>query len=101
MRNLIALAWVAAGYLFHLGLSFDEPEIRLLAILGDWEERQDRPPGKIILSRGLHRLLDKYATYALLTQYKSEHGDLPPFVKKMAAKYRLPESCYVRFSANF
>jgi hypothetical protein len=91
VRNLVALAWVAAGFLFHLGLTLDEPEVRLLAILGGWEERQDRPPGKIILSRGLRRLLDKYATDALLRQYKSEHGDLPAFVKKMAAKYGLPE----------
>ena len=91
VRNLVALAWVAAGFLFSLGLTLDEPEVRLLAILGGWEERQDRPPGKIILSRGLRRLLDKYATDALLRQYKSEHGDLPAFVKKMAAKYGLPE----------
>ena len=91
VRNLVALAWVAAGFLFSLGLTLDEPEVRLLAILGGWEERQNRPPGKIILSRGLRRLLDKYATDALLRQYKSEHGDLPAFVKKMAAKYGLPE----------
>jgi hypothetical protein len=91
VRNLVALAWVAAGFLFSLGLTLDEPEVRLLAILGGWEERQDRPPGKIILSRGLRRLLDKYATDALLRQYKSEHGDLPAFVKKLAAKYGLPE----------
>jgi Transposase DDE domain len=91
VRNLVALAWVAAGFLFSLGLTLDEPEVRLLALLGGWEERQDRPPGKIILSRGLRRLLDKYATDALLRQYKSEHGDLPAFVKKMAAKYGLPE----------
>jgi hypothetical protein len=91
VRNLVALAWVAAGFLFHLGLTLDEPEVHLLAILGGWEERQDRPPGKIILSRGLRRLLDKYATDALLRQYKSEHGDLPAFVKKLAARYGLPE----------
>ena len=90
VRNLVALAWVAAGFLFSLGLTLDEPEIRLLAILGGWEERKDRPPGKIILSRGLRRLLDKFATDALLRQYKSEHGDLPAFVKKLAAKYGLP-----------
>jgi hypothetical protein len=91
VRNLVALAWVAAGFLFSLGLTLDQPEVRLLAILGGWEERKDRPPGKIILGRGLRRLLDKYATDALLRQYKSEHGDLPAFVKKLAAKYGLPE----------
>jgi hypothetical protein len=91
VRNLVALAWVAAGFLFSLGLFLDEPEVWLLAILGGWEERQDRPPGKIILSRGLRRLLDKYATDAMLRLYKSEHGDLPAFVKKLATKYGLPE----------
>ena len=92
VRNLVALAWVAAGFLFNLGLTLDEPEVRLLALLGGWEERPDRPPGKIILSRGLRRLLDKYATDTLLRQYKAEHGDLPAFVKKLADSYGLPES---------
>ncbi len=46
VRTLVAFAWVAAGFLFHLGLTLDTPEIRLLARLGGWEERQNRPPGK-------------------------------------------------------
>lgn len=91
IRTLVAFAWVAAGFLFQLGLSLDLPEVRLLAILGGWEERADRPPGKIILSRGLRRLLDKFATDALLRQYKEEHGDLPTFVKAMAKRFGLPE----------
>ncbi|MDR3577423.1 MAG: transposase [Anaerolineaceae bacterium] len=91
VRTLVAFAWVAAGFLFKLGLSLDLPEIRLLAILGGWEERANRPPGKIILSRGLRRLLDKFATDALLRQYKEEHGELPGFVRAMAKRYGLPE----------
>jgi hypothetical protein len=91
VRTLVAFAWVAAGFLFQLGLSLDQPEVRLLAILGGWEERANRPPGKIILSRGLRRLLDKFATDALLRQYKQEHGDLPAFVKALAKRYGLPE----------
>jgi hypothetical protein len=91
IRTLVAFAWVAAGFLFKLGLSLDLPEVRLLAILGGWEERPNRPPGKIILSRGLRRLLDKFATDALLSKYKEEHGELPAFVSVLAKSYGLPE----------
>lgn len=87
IRTFVALAWVAAGFLFSLGLTLEEPEVYLLAILGGWEVRPVRKPGKIILSRGLRRLLDKFATDALLLQYKSEHGDLPPFFKQMEARF--------------
>lgn len=90
VRTLVAFAWVAAGFLFKLGLTLDLPEVHLLAILGGWEERKNRPPGKIILSRGLRRLLDKFAIDALLRQYKQEHGDLPAFVKQLATRYGLP-----------
>ncbi|MHB8627562.1 MAG: transposase, partial [Aggregatilineales bacterium] len=38
VRTLVAFAWVAAGCLFHLGLTLDTPEVRLLARLGGWEE---------------------------------------------------------------
>ena len=85
VRNLVALGWVAAGYLFHLGLTLDQPEVQLLARLGGWEERQDRPPGKQALSRGLRRLLDKYALEAELRAYIRQHGDLPDFVKRLMA----------------
>lgn len=87
VRTFVALAWVAAGFLFSLGLTLDNPEIYLLAVLGGWEVRPNRPPGKIILTRGLRRLLDKFATDALLSQYRSEHGDLPPFFKELEARY--------------
>jgi hypothetical protein len=92
IRTMVAFAWVAAGFLFQLGLSLDQPEVRLLAILGGWEERADRPPGKIILSRGLRRLLDKFATDALLRQYQQDYGHLPAFVNAMAHRYGLPQS---------
>jgi hypothetical protein len=87
VRNLLALGWVAAGFLFHLGLTLAQPEVRLLAILGGWEQRDDRPPGKQALTRGLRRLLDKYATEAELRQHLKEYGDLPPFIKRIMAAY--------------
>jgi len=86
VRTLVALAWVAAGFLFHLGLTLDQPEVRLLARLGGWEERPNRPPGKIILTRGLRRILDMFAADAILKDYKNEYGELPPFVKQLLAE---------------
>jgi hypothetical protein len=86
IRRLVAYAWVAAGFLFHLGLTLDDAEVRLLARLGGWEPRADRPPGKLILTRGLRRLLDRLATDAILQDHLDEFGDLPPFVKRILAR---------------
>jgi hypothetical protein len=87
VRTLVALAWVAAGFLFQLGLTLDLPEVRLLARLGGWEERSNRPPGKLVLTRGLRRLLDLLATEAILHDHQTQHGDLPPFVKRILARH--------------
>ena len=91
MRRLVAYSWVAAGFLFHLGLTLELPEVRLLAVLGGWEERKNRPPGKQILTRGLRRLIDQAATEAILLKHVQEYGDLPPFIKKLltASGYKL------------
>jgi DDE family transposase len=90
IRRLVAYAWVAAGFLFHLGLTLDDAEVRLLARLGGWEPRNRRPPGKHILTRGLRRLLDRLATDAILQDHLDEFGDLPPFVKRFLARSNTP-----------
>jgi hypothetical protein len=77
IRTLLALGWVAAGFLYELGITLDWEEVRLLARLGGWAERKGNKPGKTILTRGLRRLLDMLATQAALDRYRSEHGDLP------------------------
>lgn len=87
IRTLVACAWVAAGFLFHLGLTLDHWQVRLLAHLGGWEERANRPPGKLILTRGLRRLLDLLATEAILQEHIETYGDLPPFIKHLFAAY--------------
>lgn len=69
VRTLVAFAWVAAGFLFHLGLTLDAIEVQLLARLGGWEPRANRPPGKQIITRGLRRLLDLLATEAILLDH--------------------------------
>lgn len=87
VRRLVAYGWVAAGFLFHLGLTLEQPEVRLLAVLGGWEERKNRPPGKQVITRGLRRLIDQAASEAILLKHAEEHGDLPPFVKRLLAAY--------------
>jgi hypothetical protein len=77
IRTLLALAWVVAAYLYELGVSLDEPTLQIVARLGGWSQRPDRPPGKLVLSRGLRRLLDMLATKAFLDTYRATHGPLP------------------------
>ncbi|NIV33226.1 MAG: transposase [Anaerolineae bacterium] len=77
IRTLLALAWVAAGFLYELGVTLEWEEVKLLARLGGWLERKDNPPGKIVLTRGLRRLMDMLYTQAFLDRYREEHGALP------------------------
>jgi hypothetical protein len=78
IRTLLALAWVAAGFLYELGVTLEWEEVRILARLGGWAERKDNPPGKIVLTRGLRRIMDMLYTQAFLDRYREEHGALPP-----------------------
>lgn len=85
VRTLVALGWVAAGFLDELGVTLDWPEIRLLARLGGGELRPDRPPGKTLLTRGLQRLLDHLATNAILADEIRKRGALPPRIAAFLA----------------
>jgi hypothetical protein len=78
VRLLVALGWVAAGFLYELGITLEWEEVRLLRRLGGGEERANRAPGKLVLTRGLRRLLDVFATEAILAAHIAEHGSLPP-----------------------
>ena len=78
IRTLVALGWVAAGFLYELGVSLEWPEVQLLGRLGGWVARPDRPPGKTLLTRGLQRLLDHLATDAILRDEIRRRGALPP-----------------------
>ena len=78
LQTLVALAWVTAGFLYQMGVTFQWAEVQLLAKLGGWEPHKDRKPGKITLMRGLRRLIDMLATQAVLSRYASEHQGLPP-----------------------
>jgi Transposase DDE domain len=78
VRLLVALGWVAAGFLFELGVTLEWAEVRFLARLGGAPERPDYRPGKIILTRGLRRLLDLFATEAIIQDEIRRYGSLPP-----------------------
>lgn len=78
VRFLVAMAAVAAAFLFHWGATLEWEAVQLLARAGAWIPKKGARPGKIILTRGLRRLLDFLAMRTLLQQYRNEHGQLPP-----------------------
>jgi len=78
IRMLVVLAWVVAGFLYQLGVTLQWESVEMLTRLGGWEPRPNRPPGKLTLTRGLHRLLDMLTTNAFLQAYYREHGPFPP-----------------------
>ena len=86
VRLLVALGWVATGFLFTLGVTLEWPEVRLLRRLGGGEERANRPPGKQVLTRGLRRLFDVLATEAILTDDAHRHGGLPPRIAALLGR---------------
>jgi hypothetical protein len=86
VRLLVALGWVATGFLFALGVTLEWPEVRLLRRLGGGEDRPKRPPGKIVLTRGLRRLLDHLATEAILADEVRRHGGLPPRIAALLGR---------------
>lgn len=89
VRLLVALGWVAAGCLFDLGATLAWGEVRLLRRLGGGEDRPNRPPGKIVLTRGLRRLLDYLAMTAVLDDEAQRHG-LPPRIAAMLGRPTAP-----------
>jgi len=90
VRLLVALGWVATGFLFELGVTLEWGEVRLLRRLGGGEDRPNRPPGKIVLTRGLRRLLDHLATEAILADEVRRRGGLPPRIAAMLGRAAAP-----------
>lgn len=86
VRLLVALGWVATGFLYELGVTLEWGEVRLLRRLGGGEDRPTRPPGKIVLTRGLRRLLDHLATEAILAEEERRSGGLPPRIAAMLGR---------------
>jgi hypothetical protein len=91
IRALVALAWVAAGFLYDLGMTLEWAEVRLLARLGGWVERRDYPPGKQVLTLGVQRLLSMLATQAILHTERQQYGTLPPRIARMLGERQADE----------
>ena len=92
IRTLVAMAWVAAGFLYQLGVTLEWAEVQLLAKLGGWVPHKDRRPGKITLMRGLRRLLDMLATQAILSDAAAQPGGLPPKIRALLQGWQPPPS---------
>ncbi len=90
IRTLVAMGWIAAGFLYQLGVTLEWPEIVLLGRLGGWNQRPDRPPGKTILTRGLQRLLEHLATEAILQDEIRRNGRLPPRIATLLGRSHQP-----------
>src|SRR5437588_1547412 len=90
IRSLVVWAWVAAGFLFNLGVAFDLAEVQLFANLGGWEPHKGRTPGKITLQRGLGRLLEMLTTQAMLSSYATEYQGLPPKIAALLQGWQPP-----------
>jgi len=91
IRTLVALGWVAAGFLYELGVTLEWAEVWVLARLGGWVPHKDRKPGKLTLTRGLRRLLEMLTTEAILTAYWKEHGTFPPKIAALLRGWQPPE----------
>ncbi len=55
LRTLVALAWLAATFIFDLGATLEQPEVLFLATLGGWTPGKAKP-GKAALCKGLAQL---------------------------------------------
>ena len=57
-KSLVALAWVAAAFIFELDEALEPKAFRALALLGGWVPHKTRGPGRRVLAWGLARFLD-------------------------------------------
>jgi hypothetical protein len=91
VRMMVALGWVAAGFLYEMGVSLEWAEVWVLARLGGWVPHKGRKPGKQVLTRGLRRLLEMLTTEAFLMAYLKEHGSFPPKIAAFLKGWQPPE----------
>lgn len=80
VRTLVALGWVAAGFLYEIDGGWEWVDVELLARLGGFVPHKGRKPGKKILLWGLQRVLSYLVTQTLLRQHKAVSGAIPPGV---------------------
>jgi hypothetical protein len=86
VRTLVALGWVAAGFLYEIDGGWEWADVELLAKLGGYVPHKGRKPGKKILLWGLQRVQDYMVTEAILRQHKAAAGSIPPGVAALLGK---------------
>jgi hypothetical protein len=91
VRTLVALGWVAAGFLYEIDGGWEWIDVELLAKLGGFVPHKGRKPGKKILLWGLQRVLDYLITQSLLRQHKSAIGSIPPGVAALLGQDALDQ----------
>ncbi len=86
LRTLVALGWVAAGFLYEIDGGWEWVDVELMAKLGGYVPHKGRKPGKKILLWGLQRVQDYLVTEAILRQHKAATGSIPPAVAALLGK---------------
>ena len=86
IRTLVALGWVAAGFLYEIDGGWEWVDVQLLAKLGGFVQHKGRKPGKKILLWGLQRVQEYMVTEAILRQHKAATGSIPPAVAALLGK---------------
>jgi hypothetical protein len=86
IRTLVALGWVAAGFLYEIDGGWEWVDVELLAKLGGYVPHKGRKPGKKILLWGLQRVQDYMVTEAILRHHKAATGSIPPAVAALLGK---------------
>jgi hypothetical protein len=82
--------WGAVQFLYELGVTLEWAEVWVLARLGGWVPHKNRRPGKIVLMRGLRRLMDMLVTDALLRELQHEQGAFPPKIAALLKDWNPP-----------
>ena len=77
IRTLVALAWVAAGFLYELGVTLEWAEVQLLHARAVGWPAKTTIPARSSRPR-LASPVDMLVTEQLLAAYEAEHGALPP-----------------------
>lgn len=68
LRVLVGCAWIVAAFLFELGTTLNDRQLRLVAHLGGWRQQEQHRPGKRVLTWGLERL----AIFVMMREQRSD-----------------------------
>lgn len=75
-KRLVAFAWVAAAFVFNLGVRLEFSVVQRLALLGGWVPRPSERPGRRVLCLGLSRVLNALLVAGFSDRMRGEHDVL-------------------------